>query len=244
MAAAGAIVCLAAIGLSINLVIFNDESRRLRTVANGFIGLTSAFDLERTRLNRDYTPDVLLANAGDYLDASGAFGSIGDSPSQLARAAEPVRISADSHVIGSLGLRLADGQRSGSASRAPPEPVRITAGSAVRDDGCVLLRPRSDGAGASSGPASPTQQKEGGNRILATLRLPPGGAVILPQDPGHTSAYLGRFGPPVTQLDADPMARTYSLRIPLDGSRMPWTLLISSIGEVTICGHSRESPHS
>jgi hypothetical protein len=84
-------------------------------------GQYSAFDLERSRLNPAFRPNLFVPTAGDYLSATAAYGSVGLPPNELAGAPELVRASADRTLVAALGLQLkpAPAPRTGSCRREP-----------------------------------------------------------------------------------------------------------------------------
>jgi hypothetical protein len=94
------------LGVWSNVAKLDDASSRVRMSSTIARGEYSAYDLERGRLRPSYTPHPLLPSAGTYLSAAAAYGSVGLVPSELARASQLERASADRALVGALGLKM------------------------------------------------------------------------------------------------------------------------------------------
>jgi hypothetical protein len=104
------------LGLWSNLAKLGDASSTVRRDSMVAQGQYSAYDLERGRLRSSYAPNPFAPTAGNYLSAAAAYGSMGLSPSELARAPALERASADIALVGALGLEL--------RPAPPPPPAR------------------------------------------------------------------------------------------------------------------------
>jgi hypothetical protein len=108
------------LGLWSNVAKLDDAGSRLRTGSTIARGQYSAYELARDRLRPSYTPNVLLPSAGTYLSAAAAYGAIGLSPSELARASQLERASADRALVGALGLSVRPAPRAHGGCVQPP----------------------------------------------------------------------------------------------------------------------------
>jgi hypothetical protein len=222
------------LGLWSNVAKLHDASSRVRATSTVAQGDYSAYDLERGRLTSSYAPNPFLPTAGNYLSAAAAYGSMGLSPSELARAPEAGRASADRALVGALGLQLKPAAP--PPARGPPPQVEKPLGStSITHGGCVALRLARDIGLPAQPPASAPAAAQ---PPLAELDLPSGGAWIGSDHLGDATFTLGRFAdPPVAPLTPPAGNRTgAALRIPPDGAGVPWKLQIASRKPVRVCG--------
>jgi hypothetical protein len=207
------------LGVWANVNKLRDASEDVRVVSTTALGEFSAYEIEKSRIDPDFSPNAFFPNAGDYLAASATYGAVGRSAASLPGESLAVRSAADSTIAAALGIQLepAAGPADSAAARRP-RLERTISGSAIRRGGCIELRPAA---------AAPTP--------LALLRLPPGGARIAARDPSSTALYLGRFAPPSVGQVLPPGGGRYELRIPDDGVPVPWTLRVDAAAPVAIC---------
>ena len=106
--APAAILATGLLGLGIwaNVDELSDASRDVRSVSTDARGQFSAYEIERPRIDRSFVPNAFFPNAGDYLDASAAYGAIGRSASALPEEPLAVRTVADATMSGALGIKL------------------------------------------------------------------------------------------------------------------------------------------
>ena len=125
---------------------------RLRDAAGGLAGIAQqergglgALELARDRVDPGFElteqnsgVDYLgILDAGSYLSAIDAYGSPAYTPTQLAAAPEPARVSADMVSAAALGVRLTPDGRVASGTCLPLNP-RTTATFPVPQQGIVL----------------------------------------------------------------------------------------------------------
>ncbi len=207
------------LGLWWNLDQLNAAGRTLRETSEGANGYRAGYEIAGPKLRPNYRSSSFGPTAGGYLDAVAAYGSPAISPSALATAPPRTRISADTALVGSLGIRFRAPRRGAAPRGRAPRLESVSAARAVRRRGCLELRPRGGAIGS------------------AELLVPRGGIRASSGDLPAARVLLGRFADsptvPVEPLDD---RTTAWLRIPSDDSTAPWRVMIQSTKPVSVCG--------
>jgi hypothetical protein len=227
------------LGLWSNFAKLGDASSTVRRGSMVAQGGYSAYDLERGRLRSSYTPNPFAPTAGNYLSAAAAYGSMGLPPSELARAPELERASADRALVGALGLELRPAPPPRPAQGRPPQVEKPLGSTSITQGSCVALRLARD-IGPPTPPAASAPAAT--QPLLAELDLPAGGAWIGGDHLGDATFTLGRFAdPPIARLTPQVgNSAGAALRIPPDRAGVPWKLQIASRNPVTVCGTKQQ----
>lgn len=157
--------------------------------------------------------------AGVFLDAAEDYGSPGYSPEELSSAPQEVRFAADKVLFGALRAEYVPLGR-GDVE----EPPRVTSepanGSvAVGRSACAKVAPGEAGTLVTLPPDG--AYVEAGKRRIADLRL-------------RRFSSGGEF--PIDMQQTLQPHQAAEIRIPPDRSRVPWKLLVESVGPATVCG--------
>lgn len=161
--------------------------------------------------------------AGPYLSAVDEFGSPAYTPAELITAPEPARYAADKVLFNALQLVLVYGPVPAVAEK----PARAAT---VGPDGLVTI-PRDGCTAVVLGESSPL------------LRLPRGGVAIQAGGEPVTDIRMKRFAEdfPIDLEAGIAPGRGGTMRIPADGSTVPWKMQLDGEGVATACGLGREA---
>jgi hypothetical protein len=214
-----------ALGIAANIAMLVNGGDISRDRSQVTVGQLSAYQIAGDQINPAYKPTPLDTSAGLDLAAIRRFGSPALTPPELLHASTLTRQSADTALIGSLGIRPQSTEKSPDRSGTPPHVVNVAEGRATNQGGCVILSPsRAASAGAQSG-----------QPLLAELSLPPQGVELSARDLSAARLFLGRFAPPTVPLPAV-KGRFAILETPLGQSAVPWKLRVTSDQPMALCG--------
>jgi hypothetical protein len=220
-------VAVAAIVLT-NAGTLRDAGRFLRTQADAARADLAALEAVRGRVGPRYvaasfpgTPFVVI-RAGQYYSAADDYGSPAYSPSELANAPEPARVTADAELIRADRVRLEPGGAGEPGSR-PPTVLPGARGELSERAGCLAFRP------------SPVRAHDAAP--LFEVTVPPSGLVVRN---GSSAARVDvrRFAAGYSRMDPDTVVPRAAavLRIQPDRLRRPWHARVAAQGRVSVCG--------
>ena len=219
-AAFTAVICA---GIVSGIVSLDDTSKNLRATAETTRGQYSAFDLAGSAADEDYSPNPYVATIGVYRTATERYGEMGLTPEDLEGASAQTRTGADAALIGALGLNLR-ATRNAPPLAPAPEVVQQSLGVAqVSSANCLRLRP------------DPNIARTQPVRLRALVRVGSGGLLVM-ADPQRTWILMRRFSATLQPLKLPPRGHRMVLRIPRDGSRRAWQVLLASTFSVEVCG--------
>jgi hypothetical protein len=209
---------VAVLGVIANGFALRDSARGIRAASDEALGRYSAFELERSRIDPAFTPNVFLPTAGNYFAAADAYGRVGLGPDALDEASESVREAADRTLKSALGLRLT------RASRARAEPS-------------ASAPQVSAGADVASRPSAGCLELSSPDEAQAAITVPPGGRLAIGAPAGAgTTAYVRRFADAVDAALPWPQgARAALLKTPRDRAPAPWTVVINVPDSLRVC---------
>jgi hypothetical protein len=212
-----------AIGLAYNVEQLHRSANGMRARSDEVKAYVGALELARGHVRPEFVaasrsiPSGQLT-AGAYFEVADEFGSPAHSPADLARRPEPIRREADVVLAQALRLRAHPFSSGRPRDGPPPRVERVTQGESQADSGCARLRPS-------------------GGSVEAELALPPGGAWLRSKRIEDIALRVGRFAnPPGYALTPSPGGSSAVIRIPRDGSPIPWRMLVSAPQAVTVCG--------
>jgi hypothetical protein len=183
----------------------------------------SAVEIAGPSAQHGFRVSAFSPDAGEYLAVVDAFGRGGFTAEEIAGKSDGLRAVADVTEVAALHLQLepVPGPPRGGAAPAVADP-RLAA---TKKAGCTIVRKANRAGHAISGSRS------------VEFILPSGGAWLGLRPPTDSSVHVGRFADGPTVPLAEPAgAQGMELRIPPDRASLPWRLLITSQGRITVCG--------
>ena len=225
-----------------------------RSFSERAVGAYSAYELAGPRAVTDFRVSPFEPSAGEYLQAAAAFGSAADSPTQLPTSPSTERATADSALVGTLGIDLRRSPR--PRPRAGPRPIVDVsyAESATRQGACIELTPR-ELTDAQPPPSMTVELRRGVSQsealehiaaagipydfltvpALATLTVR-GGGLWIHGDLSHVALVLSRFADQPTAPIPPLGARSALLAIPPDPASAPWRVAVGATKPLVVCG--------
>ncbi len=241
------------LGLVYNVDRLKDGGALARLDSQRALAQYTVYETAGSSLREDFKPSDFSATAGEYADAAERYGSVTEPVAELAAAPALVRQAADDALAGSIGLALRPAQGLGSPGPQAPRLIQELGGRVVRGRGCLRLEPSRPASGVATAtvPLDPNPSKKAAFRRalrgeapptvpkLAQLAPPSEGLELSAPDISRTAILVGRFAsPPTAQLDRPERAHFGTLRLPADGLRLPWQVIVASSVPVTVCGLS------
>jgi hypothetical protein len=210
--------CLVVFSAVGNYAVLRSGSLSLQDSATHVRAELGALEVAGRSVDPNYVPDQARTQgvkAGPYLAVVGAHGSPADSPAQIARQAEPVRLEADAvleHALGVFVHPVAAAKRT-----APPvELVSVGGGAVGRKGGCLVLRPSGPGA-------------------FVEVVLPRPGVVIVPKGHGQVAYSLRHFAAGYGQQALGTLAGTSSIQVGRATTPPTWYLRLQAPEPLTAC---------
>ncbi len=240
-----------ALGLAYNVDRLRDGGATARLDSQRALAQYTVYEMAGSSLREDFKPSAFAPTAGEYADAAARYGSVTEPVAELAAASLPVRQAADAALAGSFGVALHPVRERGAAGPLP-RVVQELGARVARRHGCLRLqasRP-ANGAAPATVPLNPNPSSEMTLRWalrgeapptvpeLAELAPPSEGLLLATPDISKTAILVGRFAPPLAQLDRPERARFGTLRLPAAGLAQPWRVIVASSEPVTVCGLS------
>jgi hypothetical protein len=241
------------LGLVYNVDRLQDGGALARLDSQRALAQYTVYETAGPSLREDFKPSDFSATAGEYLDAAERYGSVTEPVAELAAAPALVRQAADDALAGSIGLALRPAHGLGPPGPQAPRLIQELGGRVVRGQGCLRLEPSRPASGVATAtvPLDPNPSKKAAFRRalrgeapptvpkLAQLAPPSEGLGLSAPDISRTAILVGRFAsPPTAQLDRPERAHFGTLRLPADGLRLPWQVIVASSVPVTVCGLS------
>jgi hypothetical protein len=200
--------------------LLHDEGQTLRIAGDRVRARLAAIEIAGHNAQPDFKAAQYTPTAGDYLEATDAYGGAGFPPAELASQSPSIRLEADRALVGALGLEL---------ERAPVS--RPERGLAPR----LLLGSASGAAGSARGCVKT-------DSTHAEVVLRSSGVWIGSKHLQEARLNLGRFADQAfTPVPLAQGARAATLRIPRDTVKEPWRLGIDSHDPVRVCGDLRRA---
>jgi hypothetical protein len=230
-----------ALGLVANLDRLHDAADEQRPLTQRVRASFGAVEIAAGVVQPEYRPlGLFYPTAGQYLDASHAFGSLAYSPEELTGSPPPVTAAADTVLVGAMRLGLQPARETSSNGTQPPRVAAALQGAAEAAHGCVELRPTAGASAFAPQPSVlPPPRVEGSASppALAEVTLSAGGVSLAADRLAEVGLRLGRFAvAPTLPLRMPQAGRVASLAIPEDGVALPWKLVVYSRRPVTLCG--------
>jgi hypothetical protein len=208
-----------------NIDRLHDVSLEARQTSDGYRAKWSAVEVAGANARPGFLPDALSSSAGGYLAAVRAFGSGGYSASALADRPNGARYEADLTLVGALGLGLTPADGPAPTGGAPPRLESPPGGATATAQGCLTV--------AAIGGGQPLSATAPSVKIV----LPVGGAWIGPGPLAGAQFSIGKFTDrPSIPITLPAGRHAAALRIPPDGTGVPWRMQIQSRRPITLCG--------
>jgi hypothetical protein len=203
---------------------FQRGGASLREIDRATSAELAAVELAGKRVSPEFQPDTTRmpqVRAGDYLRAIDHYGESPALPANRLASAGPDQAAlADKTLLAALGIQVAavSGGESGDTTAAA-QPRAVTPGARAGRHGCVAL---SGQPGADS----------------LEVVAPPGGLSLRAGAATGAAVFARRFArnyPPEPLATIAPGAQSV-MRIPSDGSSVPWRIRLSGATVLTACG--------
>src|SRR5581483_4049744 len=226
-----------ALGLVANVDRLEGSGERGRRLSDYVRAALGATELAAPAVRPGYYPlGFFYGDAGSYLAAVRAFGSMGYSPAELGTRPEATRLAADTTLIAAerLGLKRAPSHAPGRGTA--PRLAAAFQGRPQTARGCLVLRPgRGSRPLPPRAPAAPPGPSAGLPALAeVTARAP--GVSVHARRPGRVAIAASRFAdPPGVPLRMPRSSSSASLAIPADGAAIPWRLTVYSAQPVSLC---------
>jgi hypothetical protein len=213
-----AVVAAAAVS---NIGAFRDGGRYLRAQADLTRAEVTALDIARPVVKPGFVANSFFGLvAGPYFAAERALGSPAESPAQLLRQPESVRLQADGELVRMHEIGLGPASPS-AASGSAPTVDGVTGGAVAGRGSCAQFRPAAFTARATN------------NELRLTVPL---AGVLVTAEGGPASVGLRRFADEFQAVGKVAPGATAALRIRRDLAPQPWHLRVAPTEQVTVCG--------